>query len=46
MRDLFKFGGTVLFALLFAAQLGDLYAPRGGDFTQASLVIVAPDLAE
>jgi len=47
MRDLFNFGGAVLFALLFAAsQLGDLYAPHGAKFTQASLLSVAPSLTD
>ena len=47
MRDLFNFGGAVLVALLFAAaQLGDLYAPQGGEFTQASLLPVTPSLPD
>ena len=37
MKDLFKFGGTVLCALLFAAQVGAHYVPQGGEFTQAAL---------
>lgn len=37
MKDLCKFSGVVLFALLFAAQIGTFYPPRGGDFTQAAL---------
>ena len=47
MRDLFKFGGAVLFALLFAAaQLGDLYAPQDAKFTQASLLSRTPSLTD
>jgi hypothetical protein len=47
MRDLFNFGGTVLFALLFAAaQLGDLYTPQGPKFTQASLLSLTPSLTD
>ena len=47
MRDLFNFGGTVLIALLFAASLfGDLTAPQGAKFTQASLVVAKPSLTD
>ena len=47
MRDLFNFGGAVLFALLVAAsQLGDLYAPQGAKFAQASLLGVTPSLPD
>lgn len=47
MKDFFNVGGAVLAALLFAAsQLGDLYAPQGAKFTQASLIGLTPSLAD